>query len=56
MFGKTNKNNGKPGEKIEALKLVRPTDQKLAIEDAIPEDQLNKETKNNIEIKKWKKW
>ena len=44
-------------KQIEALKILEPTEQKLAIKDAIPEDQLNEETKNKIEkIKRiWKK-
>ena len=40
-------------KKIETLKVLKPIKQKLAIKEAIPEDQLNEEVKNKI--KKLKK-
>ena len=40
-------------KQVKALKGLKPTKQKLTIEDAIPEDQLNEEAK--IKQKKFKK-
>ena len=43
-------------KQFEALKVLRSTEQKLAIKDAIPEDQLNEKAKNKTEkMKKMKK-
>ena len=36
-------------KQVEALKVLKPTEQKLTIKDATPEDQLNEEVKNEIE-------
>ena len=36
-------------KQVEALKVLKLTKQKLTIKDAIPEDQLNEEAKNEIE-------
>ena len=57
-FRKTNKNNKRPRKKqIEALKVLKPLDQKLTVKNSFPKDQLNEKDKNELvkRIKKWKK-
>ena len=41
-------------KQVEGLKFLKTTKQKLAIEDAIPDDQLNEAAKNQIELIKKK--
>ena len=49
-FCRTNKNNLRKKKQVDALKRLKPTEQKLTkIKDTIPEDQLNEESKNEIE-------
>ena len=36
-------------KQVEALKVLKPSEQKLTIKDAIPEDQLNEEPKYELE-------
>ena len=56
-FEKLKKTIEEQGKKpFEALKVLKPTEQKLTIKYAIPEDQLNKEAKNKRgKIEKCKK-
>ena len=43
------------GKKIEALKVLKLDAEQLTIKNAIPQEQLNEEAKNE-KMRKWKKW